>query len=111
MTGIDEGWSRIDEGGRAAMANGGKPDRTGWLLNWEASGGSQRMSRSFFWGDAEKTGALGEARELGRSGETVWLVLEELDEKVLAEEVGVWEEETVFGIRRKDQEVGFREGR
>jgi hypothetical protein len=54
---------------------------------------------------------LGEARELGRSGETVWLVLEELDEKVLAEEVGVWEEETVFGIRRKDQEVGFREGR
>jgi hypothetical protein len=43
---------------------------------------------------------FGEARELGRSGETVWLVLEELEEKVLAEEVGVWEKETIFGIRR-----------
>ncbi len=29
MAGIDEGWSRIDEGGWAATANGGKSDRTG----------------------------------------------------------------------------------
>jgi hypothetical protein len=71
------------------------------------------MSRSIFEEVPRRWGQFGCVRKLGRSEQTVWLVLEELDEKVrrrLGREF--WESGSdSFGIRRKDQKVGFREGR
>ncbi len=50
-----------------------------------------------FWGGAEKTGGIGMSERAQKEWrDSFWLMLEELDEKVLAEEVGVWEEDTIF---------------